>query len=198
MPNDESAVVVDFTVKLSVFIFCELEELCTKVRKIPAGYIKCWQKEMKLTGPDRYQLTITDGSVSVTAPNGTPHFVAPATNRGDQKLYVVSKGGALLYVGVTRQPMSVRLRGGLTADGNHGYHGYSWGKKNHTICLDIWYVNGDDVTPIDLEAIEAEVVFHYRQESDQWPSEQTEIHFRQSNSTHREFAKRVLEALTKE
>jgi hypothetical protein len=150
---------------------------------------------MKLTGPDQYHLTITDGSAIVTARDGTPHFVAPATTRGLFKLYVASKDTVLLYVGVTSQSMSVRLRGGLTADGNHGYHGYSWGKKNHTIRLDIWYLNGDDITSIDLEAIEAEVVFHYRQEFDQWPAEQTEIHFRQSNVTHRECAKQILEAL---
>lgn len=152
---------------------------------------------MELTGPDQYCLTIKDGSASVIARDGTSHFVAPATTKGVSKLYVASKDGVLLYVGVTSQSMSVRLRGGLTADGSHGYHGYAWGKKNHAIRLDIWYLHGEGTTSIDLEAIEAEVVFLYRQEFDHWPCEQTEIHFRQSHFAHRECAKQIIGALKK-
>jgi hypothetical protein len=150
---------------------------------------------MKLNGPHRYHLTITDGSAAVVAPDGTSHFVVPATTKGIPKLYVASKDGALLYVGITTQSMSVRLRMGLTADGSHGYHGYSWGKKNHTIRLDIWYFDEGDVTSTDLEAIEAEVVFLYRKEFDQWPCEQTEIHFRPSGVAHRECARQIIDAL---
>lgn len=91
--------------------------------------------------------------------------------------------------------MSVRLRGGLKADGAHGYHGYSWGKKNQEICLDVWYLDGEDIRPADLETIEAEVVFLYRQESGQWPQEQTEIHFHPSANIHRECARQVVDAL---
>ena len=150
---------------------------------------------MRLNGPDRYHVTITDRSATVRAPNGTSHFVAPATTKSLPKLYVASKEGALLYVGATNQSMSVRLRGGLTANGAHGYHGYSWGKKNHAICLDIWYLDGEHTKPVDLEAIEAEVVFLYRQESGQWPQEQTEIHFHPSNSIHRQCARQVIDTL---
>lgn len=150
---------------------------------------------MKLNGPDKYHLTITDRAARVRAPDGTPHFVAPATVRGKPKLYVASKAGVLLYVGVTSQPMAVRLRGGLTADGTHGYHGYAWGREDHAIRLDIWYLEGDDTNRTDLEAIEAEVVFLYRHESDQWPQAQTEIHFHQSDITHRECARQIVEAL---
>ena len=150
---------------------------------------------MNLNGPDKYHLTITDRSASVTAPDGTPHFVTPATARNKLKLYVASKDGNLLYVGVTSQPMSVRLRGGLTADGTHGYYGYSWGKKNQSISLDIWYFDGADVKPTDLETIEAEVVFLYRHQSGQWPEAQTEIHFHPSGTTHRQFAKQILDAV---
>ena len=149
---------------------------------------------MKLNGPDKYHLTITNRSASVRAPDGTPHFVAPATVNGKPKLYVVSKAGILLYVGVTNQSMSVRLRGGLTADGTHGYHGYTWGRANHDIRLDIWYLEGDDIKPPDLETIEAEVVFLYRKESGQWPQAQTEIHFHPSRNSHREHARQIVQA----
>ena len=57
--------------------------------------------DMKLNGPDRYHVTITDRSATVKAPDGTPHFVAPATVKSLPKLYVASKEGALLYAGVT-------------------------------------------------------------------------------------------------
>ena len=140
-------------------------------------------------------MTITDRSATVRAPDGTPHFVAPATAKGVPKLYVASKEGVLLYVGATNQSMSVRLRGGLTANGAHGYHGYSWGKKNHAIHLDIWYLDRQDTEPADLETIEAEVVYLYRQEFGQWPQEQTEIHFHLSSTIHRECARQIVDAL---
>jgi hypothetical protein len=152
---------------------------------------------MKLIGPDRYKLTITDRSASVRAIDGTPHFVKPATAKKKLKLYVVSKDGELLYVGFTTQPMSARLRGGLRADGLHGYHGYSWGRKNSNVLLQIWYLAGDATTLADLETIEAEVVFLFRLQSGQWPSGQTEIHFHQSTVLHRECANRIVEALGK-
>jgi len=157
--------------------------------------IFAFAEKMKLNGPDEYQMTITDRSASVRAKDGTPHFVSPATAKKKPKLYVASKDGALLYVGVTTQPMSVRLRGGLTADGTHGYHGYSWGKKNQSIRLHIWYLDGDNATPTDLETIEAETVFLYRQQSGQWPGAQTEIHFHQSGAQHRACAKQIIDAL---
>ena len=68
-------------------------------------------------------------------------------------------------------------------------------KKNHTICLHIWYLDGEDTKPADLETIEAEVVFLYRQESGQWPQEQTEIHFHPSSNIHRHCARQVVDAL---
>ena len=136
-----------------------------------------------------------DRSARVRAQNGISHFVVPATKSKTPKLYVVSKDGFLLYVGVTKQPMSSRLRGGLTANGTHGYHGYAFGRENHTLSLDIWYLEGDDTKQIDLEIIEAEVVFLYRQQSGRWPKAQTEIHFHQSENIHKQFAKQILDAL---
>lgn len=151
---------------------------------------------MRLDGPDEYQVTIQDRTAKVTSMDGAAHFTAPATAKGKPKLYVASKSGRLLYVGVTTRSMSTRLHGGLTADGSHGYHGYSWGRENHRICLQIWYLNGHDATTADLETIEAETVFLYRQQSGQWPEAQTEIHFHPSNDRHRKCAKQIVDALT--
>jgi len=153
---------------------------------------------MKLIGPDEYHLTITGRSATVTAKDGTPHFVFPATAKKKPKLYVASKDGTLLYVGKTTQPMSVRLRGGFTADGAHGYHGYSWAKVNHSICLHIWYLDATTTEQNDLETIEAETVFLYRLQSGQWPAAQTEIHFFPSDARHRACAQQIVESLKKD
>jgi hypothetical protein len=149
---------------------------------------------MKLNGPDKYTLTILNRSVKVMSIDGTSHFVAPSTSNKKPKLYVVSKAGNLLYIGITRQSMSNRFRGGMTADGAHGYHGYLWGKENHTIHMDIWYL-GNEASAVDLETIEAEVVYLYRNKSGKWPLSQTEIHFHQSGQWHRECAEKILKVL---
>ena len=150
---------------------------------------------MKLIGPDKYILEIAERCAAVTGPAGKPHFVSPATSKKKPKLYVVSSAGALIYIGVTSQSMSTRLRMGLTADGSHGYYGYTWGRKNHTVHVDIWYLTESDDPTHDLETIEAETVFLFRQQSGQWPSEQMEIHFHASNDDHKYCAKQIVEHL---
>jgi len=150
---------------------------------------------MKISGPNTYYLAINACKINVTGPNGENHFVAPATSKKTTKLYIVSAEGMLLYVGVTSQSMSTRIRMGMTADGTHGYHGYTWGKKNHNLRLDIWYLK-DSATPnLDIETIEAETVFLYRKMSDQWPAYQTEIHFHPSSEVHRRCAAEIIESL---
>lgn len=147
---------------------------------------------MKLIGPDNYTLTVRDGTASVNSSNGKPHFVHPATAKKKPKLYVISKNGKLLYAGVTKRPMATRLRDGSTADGSHGYHGYTWLKKDDVLLLHVWYLDYSAETAKNLETIEAEVVFLFRHKSGQWPSEQTEIHFHESNELHKAFAKTIL------
>jgi hypothetical protein len=153
---------------------------------------------MTLTGPDTYELKISGGKHSVVAPYGQPHFVAPAT-LNVPKLYVVSRGSSLSYVGVTLQPMTSRLRGGMLADGLHGYHGYAWKKVDSLLRLDIWYLQGveKERASNELETIEAEVVYLSRIRSGQWPTGQTEIHFHQSKDVHRTWAKRILDKIRK-
>jgi len=153
---------------------------------------------MTLTGPDTYVLTISSGKHSVVAPNGQPHFVSPAT-LNVPKLYVVSRDLSLFYVGVTRQSMTTRLRGGMLANGLHGYHGYAWKRVDNLLRLDIWYLEEveKEKAADELETIEAEVVYLFRKRSGQWPSGQTEIHFHQSKDTHRTSAKRILDEIRK-
>jgi hypothetical protein len=150
---------------------------------------------MKLERTQRYGLHADARSCSVVAPNGQPHFVAPATQRFP-KLYIASRKGVPIYVGITSQSMSARLRSGLRASGEHGYHGYRW-RGQRDLDLDIWYL--DDAPPDraakELECIEAEVVFLTRQKFSQWPEFQTEIHFHASQKFHRDAAARIFEHL---
>jgi hypothetical protein len=151
---------------------------------------------MKITGPERYELNFDADKFIVTCSRGTPKFSGLAT-RKLPKLYVVSSNSKLIYVGITRQPMRSRFRGGFTADGTNGYHGYAWRKTYTEAVLDIWchedapQQNSDR----DMETIEAEVVFLARQAGD-WPEGQTEIHFHPSTSEHREIAASIWRSVT--
>lgn len=48
---------------------------------------------MKLAGPDEYRLMIRNRSLGTQGPDGTTHFVVPATRKNRLELYAVSKGG---------------------------------------------------------------------------------------------------------
>jgi hypothetical protein len=154
----------------------------------------CSQNRMKMIGPDRYVIRLNGRRSTVQGPRGETHFVSPATAKRP-KLYTVSAAGEILYVGVTNQPMSTRLRMGLTADGTHGYHGYSWARRDPAVNLDVWYIEESNDAILDIKTIEAESVYLYRQSSGQWPQDQTEIHFHQSNEEHRRCAKQIVEHL---
>ena len=104
-----------------------------------------------------------------------------------------SQKGELVYVGMTMQPMATRLRQGMTADGKNGYHGYAWGKADGTYRLDIW--QGMDHSKKQLEAVEAECVYLYRERTSRWPKYQTEIHFNNSYRYSRTIAGQILDSL---
>lgn len=150
---------------------------------------------MTLKRTQRYQLRLASGGYSVVAPDGAPHFVAPAT-QAIPKLYVASRGRILIYIGITRQSMATRLRNGLQANGQHGYYGYRW-RDQPNLNLDIWYLDNapEERAAAELECIEAEVVFLARQRFGQWPEFQTEIHFHASKKFHRDAAQRILQQL---
>lgn len=153
---------------------------------------------MELTGPFRYRVSIlppTSGALfEITDDQGKSKFTVPATS-SLPKIYIVTAKGeeAPIYVGVTKQSIRTRLRLGWTATGQSGYHGYHWRHYYTEVALDLWC----DVSPqeqipmLDVETIEAEVVFLIRQMG-QWPLHQTEIHFHPSDSRHRDAAKAIV------
>lgn len=126
-------------------------------------------------------------SISVLAEDGTNHFIAPVTTKGN-KIYLVGKNGLIHYVGITKQSMSSRLWIGVNPNHKTGFHGYKWLKKNGVHILIIWTFNDD----VHVEAIEAEIVHFFRVQHDQWPEYQTEIHFHPSTSEQRSLAKKIL------
>ena len=87
-----------------------------------------------------YKIQIIGSACRCIEVNGqqTTHFVAPDTESGIQKLYVVKESKDICYVGITSQPMSSRLRIGFIDYGHYGYHGYKWKDKLKQAELLVW------------------------------------------------------------
>jgi hypothetical protein len=154
---------------------------------------------LKLAGPVRYHVSIVPGSdgklFQIKDGDGKPKFSKPATSNLP-KLYIVTVEGhkAPIYVGITKQSMRTRLRLGCTADGRTGYHGYAWRHVHPEVALDLWCNTDPDAQKSwrDIETVEGEIVFLIRQMGGQWPSNQTEIHFRPSEPYQREAAETIV------
>ena len=149
---------------------------------------------MTLVGPETFALQLTPERCTVTYPNGARSFTGRATS-GVPKLYVVTTEDGVEYVGVTRQPLSRRIRMGWTARGASGYYGYRWRHSVALATLSVWYQEGVTAkSNRELETIEAEVVYLVRA-AGHWPRGQTEIHFYPSTEEHRAIARRVFQNL---
>lgn len=102
-------------------------------------------------------------------------FVDPETDKTKQKIYIIkTTKDQIVYVGKTNQSLSNRLRQGLNPKKETGYHGYIWKENDEIYIYSFTFKNLSD---IEIEAIEAEIVFLIRREKDKWPEYQTEIHF---------------------
>ncbi len=110
------------------------------------------------------------------------------------KLYMVTTEKKIVYVGVAKQPLASRLRYGFSATGRSGYYGYHWAKEDGRYAVHCWRFP-DDTKMEDLETIEAEAVFVLRRSYGQWPKHQTEIHFHQSETWHRQKAAQLVKVL---
>ena len=146
---------------------------------------------MKLDSHQSYKLRLLDDSPYELRCDGEAcKFSAPASTQGVSKLYVVSIRTKILYVGISRQPVASRLRGGLNATGKNGYWGYKWKGERKELDFHIFTVaeTGKKIDLNNMEAIEAEVVFLYRLNTGQWPASQNEIHFQKSKECHRRVA----------
>lgn len=148
---------------------------------------------MTLDDPSDFDLSLTGGKYQLRSGEAPAKFSAPATTRGIAKLYTLSTGSSLVYVGIAKQPMSSRLSYGFRANGKSGYHGYKWKVHEGKLQLSVWtaQTNGVYVSLRELETVEAEVAFLCRQQSGQWPAHQHEIHFYPSGLWHRDAAARI-------
>ena len=128
----------------------------------------------------KYTLKVKSNEiVSVLAEDKkTEHFIFPVTQKG-KKIYLVGKNGFIHYVGMTKQPIGFRIR-------RNRY--YKWLKENGDHYLVICLFKND----INIEAIEAEIVYFFRQKYNRWPKYQTEIHFHSTSKSERTLAKRIL------
>jgi hypothetical protein len=153
---------------------------------------------MKLDGPDRFGLQFDATKCAVVHPNGMKKFTGRAAASWP-KLYVVVADRKPIYVGITRQSISGRLRLGWNSNGSSGYYGYAWRHRLTAASLFVWYADADHggESQREMETIEAEIVFAIRA-AGQWPAFQTEIHFYPSDETHRQLAADVLGVIAKE
>lgn len=115
-------------------------------------------------------------------------FKFPATKPKREKLYVVTAGGKIVYVGRTNRPMATRIRVGLRPRSGKREYGYKWRKLTCPLVLSVWMTGRSRET---TEAIEAELVFCVRHSTGRWPSRQTEIHFRDDVPVARKLAERL-------
>ena len=147
---------------------------------------------MPLSGPFTYQIKFTPNEITeVKSPNGDSRFSGDAS-RPVPKLYVVSDGEKPIYVGQTKQRIGARMRSGFRSDGSNGYYGYAWRHNSSSATIDVWVQEREEDLAW-IETVEAEVVFLIRQEYDQWPEHQTEIHFHQSGPDHRAAARKIID-----
>lgn len=141
-----------------------------------------------------YRLRINDRKITPINKNGkksVDKFDKPATEVMF-KLYVVKYETKIVYVGITKQSMSNRLRQGLQAKGEQGYHGYQWMDKNE---VDIRIYCYPDKDKNWVETVEAELVYQIRNETGEWPECQTEIHFHNATEEQKEEAAEIYREL---
>ncbi len=120
-------------------------------------------------------------------------------NKKLPKIYILKEGKEILYVGITKRPLSERFRYGLTASGKNGYHGYAWKAlarkvQSGPIDLFVYVFNSEERT----EVIEAEVVYLIRNKTGKWPRYQTEIHFHHdADRKEQGIARRIYEQVSR-
>jgi len=114
-------------------------------------------------------------------------FIKPSTEKELSKLYVIKHQGKIVYVGITKQSISNRLRHGLKAKGKKGYWGYKW-KNLKSVDLYIFTFKKNIAS---IEAIEAEIVYLVRNKTGRWPEFQTEIHFHNSTKEEGDIARKI-------
>lgn len=137
-----------------------------------------------------YQLKDPQNLKSVT-------FTKPLTEKCS-KLYIIKRNQKFCYVGFASTPMAGRFYSGFQrakpGNARGGYSGYRWAKANGLYDIFVYVFQSKDRSSV--EAIEAEVVYQIRKNTDNWPTHQTEIHFRKPTQEEKRIAKSIYEYLS--
>lgn len=128
------------------------------------------------------------------------NFEKPVTENKLYKIYIVKDKFNIIYIGVTSQGMTTRLRYGLNPKGANGYHGYKWKHLNQVglfiFCFDRFKTKSErKIIEEKMETIEAEIVYLIRNKTGNWPKYQTEIHFHNLTENEKKAARSIYEAI---
>lgn len=114
-------------------------------------------------------------------------FSGPVLNSNTYKIYIIVHQHIIHYVGKTKQCIGDKFRQGFgvykkVKNGGEkpsGYSGYKWISEHLNSKQEIDLIVFDLHTEENrfAEAVEAEIVFLVRKETDRWPECQNEIHF---------------------
>jgi len=121
------------------------------------------------------------------------NFEKPVTKNKLPKMYIVKNRSDIVYVGITSQSITTRLRYGLQAKGEGGYHGYKF--KNLDTKLDLFVFWFKKENTDRTEAIEAEIAYLIRNKTEDWPKYQTEIHFHKATKREKRTARLIYETV---
>jgi len=142
--------------------------------------------------PNIFELTLEANQIrlikSLQTNTVIENFSYPLTSK-HYKIYILTDKERILYIGITKDSIRNRLRSGLSANGEHGYHGYKW-KNNKKVMLFVWCF--DELDKNKIENIEAELAFIVRKTTGNWPECQNEIHF---NNHYEQKGKLIAEKL---
>lgn len=133
---------------------------------------------------DKTKIIISDAGIKSIDRNS---FDGEVFNSANFKIYILKHANIYLYVGKTKQKIGTKFLQGfrshnkdLNGERQAGYGGYKWITpfKNTNDILQLYVFDlGTSYTDNHTEAIEAEIVFEIRKNSNQWPLWQNEIHF---------------------
>ena len=148
---------------------------------------------------NEYEVEIKTNSsgnnIKVKSKNNSPcnKFSSPETE-SKPKIYIIKSSNSIVYIGKTNQSITSRLRKGLNPNHSNGYHGYKWKNNENIKILCITIESDNEFGDIELESIEAELVYNYRNNTGSWPLSQTEIHFH-NNERIKEFAQELFKKI---
>lgn len=150
---------------------------------------------MKIETPHKYRLVIKTKNAYEVVLDGEERngFRSPDT-KVCPKLYVITQGSKIHYVGITNRPMSARINYGLKAKGTNGYHGYKWKTAKGNLELFVWSFPKSSGKKFirEIETVEAEFAYLVRNKTGNWPISQNEIHFYTSTEQHRKASVKML------